>query len=309
MSDIVSQFEERFADTGQQPEQPPAANKWKRKKCLHGKRKDLCRDCGGASLCLHNRQKHICHECGGASLCEHGKRKTVCKKDTTASVRTVSVIIFRMTRGLKGKPEWSTRQYIRKLLDMSRYDVVHKGDTVKMQYYIYEGYAGDLVKEQLSELATMIFGKGCHFNTRVDKTYEKGEEDAIKSKMTNICKEIFGECDSDNSMFSWQNHYTIYLDLVDINSYGPGDIHCQVRLETPLTNGLLQSQGCYAKHCFVASLKFKRKLFRDSETKRSYYNVEVLESHLWYEGLTQLDPDECSRHYIRFVENKQKLPG
>ena len=30
--------------------------KWSRKKCEHGRRKDTCKDCGGAGICQHNRE-------------------------------------------------------------------------------------------------------------------------------------------------------------------------------------------------------------------------------------------------------------
>ena len=50
-----------------------------RRKCEHGKRKNVCKDCGGVSLCKHKREKHTCKDCGGKSICKHGRRKSVCK--------------------------------------------------------------------------------------------------------------------------------------------------------------------------------------------------------------------------------------
>src|SRR5437016_10596061 len=65
-------------------------------KCLHGKRKERCVECGGNSLCLHKKIKGRCVECGGSescihdivkgncklcdgsSFCQHGKRKNTC---------------------------------------------------------------------------------------------------------------------------------------------------------------------------------------------------------------------------------------
>jgi len=188
---------------------------------------------------------------------------------------------------------------------MSQYAVVLPGDLVIMQYYIYDSYDGDLVKEQLAELATMIFAKGCSFAGKVDKRYEDGEENAITSKMTDICKETFGKCDLHNRLWSGQHYCPINIKLVNIyDNYKV--FHCQVRLKTPLTSAVYQQQKCDAMHCFVASFKFQRTALTDSETNRRYFEIKVLESHLWYEGLVQLDPDACRSHHIRLVK-KQEL--
>jgi len=32
-------------------------------KCVHDRRKNECKECGGASVCEHGRQKHQCNEC------------------------------------------------------------------------------------------------------------------------------------------------------------------------------------------------------------------------------------------------------
>jgi len=51
----------------------------KHKKCVHGKQKSLCKECGGSGICEHGRRKDQCKECGGPAFCEHGKRKSICK--------------------------------------------------------------------------------------------------------------------------------------------------------------------------------------------------------------------------------------
>jgi len=48
-------------------------------KCIHGRRRDKCKECGGSYICLHGRQKNYCKECGGISICIHNKQKTQCK--------------------------------------------------------------------------------------------------------------------------------------------------------------------------------------------------------------------------------------
>ena len=49
-------------------------------KCAHGRRRNLCKECGGASICAHGRQRSQCKECGGASICAHGRRRSTCKE-------------------------------------------------------------------------------------------------------------------------------------------------------------------------------------------------------------------------------------
>ena len=47
--------------------------------CEHGRRKPLCKACGGSAFCEHGRQKAHCKACGGSALCEHGHQKARCK--------------------------------------------------------------------------------------------------------------------------------------------------------------------------------------------------------------------------------------
>ena len=49
-------------------------------KCIHGKRKDRCVDCGGVGTCIHKREVRYCKDCGGCGFCKHGKRKSRCKE-------------------------------------------------------------------------------------------------------------------------------------------------------------------------------------------------------------------------------------
>ena len=48
--------------------------------CPHGRRRERCKECGGASICEHGRQRHQCKECGGSSICEHGRQRYQCKE-------------------------------------------------------------------------------------------------------------------------------------------------------------------------------------------------------------------------------------
>jgi hypothetical protein len=77
-------------------DQAPAGNN--KRKCLHGKRKDYCKECGGSQICqhgkiksackecssdlfcLHGKRKYNCRECGGSRFCQHGKEKYKCKE-------------------------------------------------------------------------------------------------------------------------------------------------------------------------------------------------------------------------------------
>ena len=48
--------------------------------CEHQKIRSRCRDCGGGSICEHNKERTRCKECGGGSICEHNKQRTQCKE-------------------------------------------------------------------------------------------------------------------------------------------------------------------------------------------------------------------------------------
>jgi len=48
-------------------------------KCIHGKRKARCSECGGSDICQHNRDKHRCRDCGGSDICQHNREKYSCR--------------------------------------------------------------------------------------------------------------------------------------------------------------------------------------------------------------------------------------
>ena len=49
------------------------------KKCIHDKRKQQCKDCGGSSICIHDKRKSTCRECDGSAICIHDKFKSHCR--------------------------------------------------------------------------------------------------------------------------------------------------------------------------------------------------------------------------------------
>jgi hypothetical protein len=49
-------------------------------RCIHGRTKTQCRECGGTNYCEHDKRKVRCVECGGASICEHKKERRRCKE-------------------------------------------------------------------------------------------------------------------------------------------------------------------------------------------------------------------------------------
>jgi hypothetical protein len=53
--------------------------------CTHGRRANICKDCGGSRICEHGRQKLHCRECPGPNCwCKHGIQKSkcgICSKD------------------------------------------------------------------------------------------------------------------------------------------------------------------------------------------------------------------------------------
>ena len=54
--------------------------------CPHGRRRSLCKECGGSGICEHGRQRHQCKECGGSQICEHGRERSRCKECGGASI-------------------------------------------------------------------------------------------------------------------------------------------------------------------------------------------------------------------------------
>ena len=39
------------------------------KKCPHGRKKYICKECDGVGICQHNRQKTYCKICRGSQIC------------------------------------------------------------------------------------------------------------------------------------------------------------------------------------------------------------------------------------------------
>ena len=53
--------------------------KYKEKqKCIHGRRRCHCIECGGSQICQHNRQRCLCVECCGSEICEHKRQRSKC---------------------------------------------------------------------------------------------------------------------------------------------------------------------------------------------------------------------------------------
>ena len=54
--------------------------------CQHGKRREICRRCGGSSICEHGKRRACCRECGGSSLCQHGRQRARCRECGGSSI-------------------------------------------------------------------------------------------------------------------------------------------------------------------------------------------------------------------------------
>ena len=48
--------------------------------CPHQRRRDKCKECGGASICRHQRIRSRCKECGGSGICQHQRFRSKCKE-------------------------------------------------------------------------------------------------------------------------------------------------------------------------------------------------------------------------------------
>lgn len=169
-----------------------------------------------------------------------------------------------------------------------------------MKYYIYDmNYDHDGVKDNLSELARVTFTDKSFCDTNNESRFDKKVKTKILSTMTKICTQTFGKCDPDNLLFSVSQDYDIHACLVEYKRMRSGDDiwECEISLETPMNSPRLQSQGRYHDHKFVASFRYEMNYsgWRQKE-------IKILESHLRYGGIFQLDKEECKEHHIESVD-------
>ena len=57
-----------------------------KKKCEHGRSKNVCKECGGSQICPHQKVKYQCKECKGGSICKHNRSRTSCKECKGGSI-------------------------------------------------------------------------------------------------------------------------------------------------------------------------------------------------------------------------------
>ena len=48
--------------------------------CMHEKRRDKCKQCGGVGLCQHFRVRNQCRDCNGSGICIHQRRRSRCQE-------------------------------------------------------------------------------------------------------------------------------------------------------------------------------------------------------------------------------------
>ena len=77
----ITRDEAEVAETHQKKRQNQSEESGPSKtgKCMHGRRKHRCKECGDSAIREHGRLKHECKECGGSGICEHGRQKGGCK--------------------------------------------------------------------------------------------------------------------------------------------------------------------------------------------------------------------------------------
>ena len=73
----------------------------KRAKCQHGRQRNKCKECGGASICQHGRQRSECKECASVFI-----GRTVAKQTVGHSVCEGTVVSF-TTAGSKYRIEYT----------------------------------------------------------------------------------------------------------------------------------------------------------------------------------------------------------
>ena len=57
------------------PEHKPGQHK----RCIHNRRANSCKDCGGNQICEHKRFRGRCKDCNGSQICEHNRERPICK--------------------------------------------------------------------------------------------------------------------------------------------------------------------------------------------------------------------------------------
>ena len=54
--------------------------------CPHGRKRSVCKDCGGSQICDHGRVRNKCKDCGGSQICDHGRQRSLCKECGGSSI-------------------------------------------------------------------------------------------------------------------------------------------------------------------------------------------------------------------------------
>ena len=82
-----------------------------KKKCAHGKRKCMCKDCGGSQICIHDRMKSQCKDCGGSQICIHDRRRNACK-DCDPSGHLIQLVRSTVYNALQGSKTKHSIEYL-----------------------------------------------------------------------------------------------------------------------------------------------------------------------------------------------------
>ncbi len=76
---------------------------YKLRLCIHNKRKEVCKECGGSALCVHDKEKRFCKEgCGGSAYCIHNKKKEYCREGCGGSALCEHAKIKRYCKDCEG---------------------------------------------------------------------------------------------------------------------------------------------------------------------------------------------------------------
>lgn len=67
--------------------------------CVHERRKDRCKTCGGSGFCVHDKRKDECRECSPKAYCEHSGRRRECAECHPESVFKR----YRRSAGIRGR--------------------------------------------------------------------------------------------------------------------------------------------------------------------------------------------------------------
>jgi len=129
--------------------------------CLHGRRKNRCKQCGGVGICLHGRRKNRCKQCGGVDICLHNKIKSCCKLCSNPLHITIKRMIQDSKQSDKkynryDETEFIDYDYLFNLIDISNDICVYCDCPLQYIYYQHDLASIERINNQLGHIKSNV---------------------------------------------------------------------------------------------------------------------------------------------------------